>query len=78
MDLLDKYKFNTISYNSIKDRQRIMPYILLRNQNIVQHIIMIGPKNDNFRESKVVDLKFETLEAANEVAEVLKAEVKAA
>lgn len=76
--MLDKYKFNTISYNSIKDRQRIMPYILLRNQNIVQHIIMIGPKNDNFRESKVVDLKFETLEAANEVAEVLKAEVKAA
>jgi len=78
LDLLDKYKFNTISYNSIKDRQRIMPYILLRNQNVVQHIIMVGPKNDNFRESKVVDLKFETLEAANEVAEVLKAEVKAA
>ena len=76
--MLDKYKFNTISYNSVKDRQRIMPYILLRNQNIVQHIIMVGPKNDNFRESKVVDLKFETLEAANEVAEVLKAEVKAA
>ena len=75
---MDKYKFNTISYNSVKDRQRIMPYILLRNQNIVQHIIMVGPKNDNFRESKVVDLKFETLEAANEVAEVLKAEVKAA
>ena len=78
MVLLDKYKFNTISYNSVEDRQRIMPYILLRNQNIVQHIIMVGPKNDNFRESKVVDLKFETLEAANEVAEVLKAEVKAA
>ena len=76
--MLDKYKFNTISYNSVEDRQRIMPYILLRNQNIVQHIIMVGPKNDNFRESKVVDLKFETLEAANEVAEVLKAEVKAA
>ncbi len=75
---MDKYKFNTIFCNSIKDRQRIMPYILLRNQNIVQHIIMVGPKNDNFRESKVVDLKFETLEAANEVAEVLKAEVKAA
>ena len=75
---MDKYKFNTISYNSVEDRQRIMPYILLRNQNIVQHIIMVGPKNDNFRESKVVDLKFETLEAANEVAEVLKAEVKAA
>ena len=76
--MLDKYKFNTISYNSVEDRQRIMPYILLRNQNMVQHIIMVGPKNDNFRESKVVDLKFETLEAANEVAEVLKAEVKAA
>jgi hypothetical protein len=55
-----------------------MPYILLRNKNVVQHIIMIGPTNDNFRKSKVVDLKFETLEAANEVAEVLNAEVKAA
>lgn len=78
MVLLDKYKFNTISYYSIKDRQRIMPYILLRNKNVVQHIIMIGPINDNFRKSKVVDMEFETLEAANEVAEVLKAEVKAA
>jgi len=76
--LLDKYKSNAISYNSIKDRQRIMPYILLRNKNVVQHIIMIGPINDNFRKSKVVDMEFETLEAANEVAEVLKAEVKAA
>ena len=55
-----------------------MPYILLRNKSVVQHIIMVGPTNDNFRESKVVDLKFETLEVANEVAEVLKAKVKAA
>ena len=78
MVLLDKYKFNTISYNSVEDKQHIMPYILLRNKSVVQHIIMVGPTNDNFRKSKVVDLKFETLEAANEVAEVLKAEVKAA
>ncbi len=55
-----------------------MPYILIRNKNVVQHIVMLGPTNDNFRKSKVVDLEFETLEAANEVAEVLKAKVKAA
>lgn len=55
-----------------------MPYILLRNKSVVQHIIMVGPANNNFKTPKVIDLEFETLEAANEVAEVLKAEVKAA
>lgn len=36
---------------------------------------MVGPVNHNFKTSKVIDLEFETLKAANEVAEVLKADV---
>lgn len=48
---------------------------LTRNGKIVRHIIMVGPVNHNFKTSKVIDLEFETLKAANEVAEVLKADV---
>ena len=36
---------------------------------------MVGPANNNFKKPKVIDLEFETLNAANEVAEVLKADV---
>ena len=52
-----------------------MKYTLLRDGLTVRQIVMVGPTNDNNRSSKIVDLEFETYEAALEVATVLKAEV---
>lgn len=52
-----------------------MNYALIRNGKVVQHIIMTGPEKSNFKTPIVLDLKFETYKAANEVAEVLNAEI---
>jgi len=52
-----------------------MMFKLTRDGKIVKHIIMVGPANNNFKTPKVIDLEFKTLNAANEVAEVLKADV---
>lgn len=52
-----------------------MRYTLERNGKVVQHIVMVGAEKSNFKTPTVFDLKFETYEAANEVAEVLKAKV---
>lgn len=52
-----------------------MSYMLKRNGKIVQHIVMVGKKNDNFKKPNVIDLEFKTYEAAEEVATVLKAEI---
>lgn len=52
-----------------------MAYMLKRNGKIVQHVVMVGKKLDNFRKSEVIDLEFETYEAAQEVATVLDAEI---
>ena len=52
-----------------------MKYTLLRDGLTVRQIVMVGPITDNNRSSKIVDLEFETYEAALEVATVLKAEV---
>lgn len=49
--------------------------MLKRNGKIVQHVVMVGKKLDNFRKSEVIDLEFETYEAAQEVATVLDAEI---
>ena len=52
-----------------------MPYILIKNGKTVQHITFSGNIKKYWkREQKVDDLLFNTLEAANETAEVLDAE----
>tara|TARA_R110000796_G_scaffold228428_1_gene345547 strand:- start:98 stop:286 length:189 start_codon:yes stop_codon:yes gene_type:complete len=53
-----------------------MKYLLKRNGKVVQHIVFVGStKKSNNREGTVVDLEFETYEAAQEVATVLDAEI---
>lgn len=52
-----------------------MKYTLLRDGLTVRQIVMVGPTTDNNRSSKIVDLEFETYEAALEVATILKAKV---
>ena len=54
-----------------------MPYILNRNGKVVQHVVFIGDyAKNNFREHKIIDLVFETKKGAEEVANVLNAEVE--
>lgn len=56
-----------------------MPYILVKNGETVKHIIVLGnPKKSWNRDQSIVDLSFETMEAANEVANVLEAKVQKA
>lgn len=54
-----------------------MPYVLIKNGNIVQHIIMQGDLKKNWkREISIVDLTFTSLKYANENAVALNAEVQ--
>ena len=56
-----------------------MPYILVKNGKTVKHIVVLGdPKKIWNRDQSIVDLSFETMEAANEVANVLEAKVQKA
>ena len=56
-----------------------MAYILMKNGKTVKHIIVLGnPKKSWNRDQSIVDLSFETMEAANEVANVLEAKVQKA
>jgi hypothetical protein len=62
------------SSNGVTDS---MSYVVIRNGKTVQHFVMIGdPKKKLDRPSKLVDISFDTLEAANEVARAIDAEVK--
>ena len=54
-----------------------MPYILIRDGKVMQHIVMQGNLKKNWkRDQEVVDIVFDTLESANENATALKATVK--
>lgn len=54
-----------------------MPYILIRDGKVMQHIVMQGNLKKNWkRDQEVVDIVFDTLESANENAKALKATVK--
>ena len=56
-----------------------MAYILVKNGKTVKHIVVLGDSKKNWnRDQSIVDLSFETMEAANEVANVLEAEVQKA
>jgi len=45
-------------------------FAILRNENIVQHIIMVGERL-NYKDPKAVDLVFDTEKNAAEVAKIL-------
>jgi molybdopterin synthase catalytic subunit len=52
-----------------------MNYRLKRNGAYVRHVVMIGDMKNNNRDHKVIDLEFETYAAAEEVGDVLDAEI---
>ena len=54
-----------------------MPYVLIRDGKVMQHIVMQGNLKKNWkRDQEVVDIVFDTLESANENATALNATVK--
>mgnify|MGYP003632744269 CR=1 FL=1 len=54
-----------------------MPYILIKDDKVMQHIVMQGNLKKNWkRDQEVVDIVFDTLESANENATALNATVK--
>lgn len=54
-----------------------MPYVLIRNGKVIQHYVMLGDLKKNWkRDQKLVDLKFDTKEAANEIGVTIRATVK--
>jgi hypothetical protein len=47
-----------------------------KNNETVKHVIFLGDPKFNFRESKVVDLEFESEKKAKEIANLMDAIVK--
>ena len=64
-------------FNSFSVAIDKMPYVLIRDGKVIQHYAMLGDLKKNWkRDQKLVDLKFETKEAANETGAALRATVK--